>query len=634
MITWFRKLAQSWVAKVLFVLLILSFGIWGIEDVVRNIWRDSAVVRMEGATIDLPEAQNAARRELNRVQSQLGRDFQPDATLRRAIANQAIEGLVAEHAQRREAVRMGVATPETEIRDYVLAIPSFQVGGRFSRPILDQFLRQNDITEPQFLQLVRDDLQRIQLLGAVRAGAAAPETLARALVSYERERRVAQLAEFPLLEAPEPEPPTDAALERFHANNPAQFSTPEMREAAIAVLSADALADQVDLAEDEVRAAFEARRAQFETPERRDLQQVLVPTEAAAKALATAWATAPDFAAIETEAREAGGGALALGALAKADLPIEALAEAAFALPSGGITAPIQSPFGWHVLRAASITPGSTARFEEVEAELRRTVALERAADLAFERTSRMEDAFAAGTNLETAGRENGALLAVVRIDRQGRDADGLPTPLPVPEPARAEVLRAIATAEMGRAPRLAELTQADAFVAVELRAISPPALRPLAEVIDDVRLAFLTEARRRAQEERAAALLGAVRGGATLEAAAQAANVRSERVGPFARQPDEQAAPGTGVPPELLPVLFATPVGQATMVPTRSGFAVAQLLEIVPVDPAADAEALANARRAAQAQAAADLEAQFGAALRSRAAPRLNQSLLPQVVP
>src|SRR3712207_7927222 len=37
MITWFRNLAKSWVAKVLFVLLILSFAIWGIEDVVRNI---------------------------------------------------------------------------------------------------------------------------------------------------------------------------------------------------------------------------------------------------------------------------------------------------------------------------------------------------------------------------------------------------------------------------------------------------------------------------------------------------------------------------------------------------------------------------------------------------------------------
>jgi len=528
---------------------------------------------------------------------------------------------------------MGLATPEGLVRDYVLAIPSFQAGGRFSRPILDQFLRQNDMSEAQFLGLVRDDLQRIQLLGAVRAGASAPELLARALVRYERERRVAQIAEFPLMEAPEPPPPTDAALERFHANNPAQFSTPELREARIAVLSAETLLEGIEVSDADLRAAFETRRAQFETPERRDLQQALLPTESAARTLATTWAASDNFEAIQAAATAAGGGALALGALGRADVPIEPLAAAAFGAPAGGITAPVQSPFGWHVVRVASITPGTTAEFAAVAEQLKRDVALERGADLAFERANKMEDAIAGGANLEVAARRYGAAITDLRLDIQGRDAEGLPVPLPIPATARPEVLRAIFVAEVGRAPRLAELRQADAFVAVELRAITSPALKPIATVIEDVRQAFLTEARRRAQEERAAALLGAVRAGQTLAAAALAAGAPSERMGPFPRQP-EQGAPGLVVPAELLPVLFATALNQVTMVPTRAGFAVAQVLEIVEADPGADAEALANARRTAQQQAAEDLEAQFAAAMRARATPRLSETLMQQVVP
>jgi len=633
MITWFRKLAQTWFAKVLFVLLIISFAIWGIEDIVRNIWRETAVVRMEGGNIEVPEAQMAARRELQRIQRQLGPAFEPDETIRRAVAGQAVETLISERAQRAEATRMGLATPEQQIRDYVLAIPSFQVGGRFSRPILDQFLRQNDMTEAQFLLLVRDDLQRIQLLGAVRAGAVAPDLLARALVRYEQERRVAQVAEFPLVEAPEPPPPTDAQLERYHANNPAAFSIPELREARLAVLSAETLLDQVEVSDEDLRNTFESRRAQFETPERRDLQQALMPTEAAARELATAWAANPDFAAIQAAAAAGGGGALALGDLTRADLPVEPLAVAAFAAPTGGVTAPVQSPFGWHVIRVASITPGTTAEFATVAEQLKRDLGLERAADLAFERANKVEDAIAGGATLEEAARRYGMAITDLRVDAQGRDAEGLPVPLPFPEAARPEVLRAIATAELGRAPRLAELRQTDAFVAVELRAITPPVLKPLADVIEDVRQAFLTEARRRAQEERAAALLGAVRNGQPLAEAAAAASVPSERLGPFGRQP-EQGAPGLTVPAELLPALFATPVGQATMVPTRAGFAVAQLLEIVESDPAADPALLANARRAVQAQSAEDLEAQFAAAMRARATPRLNTELMQQVVP
>ena len=48
MITFMRRLASTWVAKALFVLLVLSFAVWGIEDVVRKIGRDTAVATVGG----------------------------------------------------------------------------------------------------------------------------------------------------------------------------------------------------------------------------------------------------------------------------------------------------------------------------------------------------------------------------------------------------------------------------------------------------------------------------------------------------------------------------------------------------------------------------------------------------------
>lgn len=633
MITWFRNLAKSWVAKILFVLLILSFAIWGIEDVVRNLFRDSALVRMEGATIEVPEAQSAARRDLQRIQRQLGPAFEPDQAIREAVARQALDGLIAERAQRIEAGRLGVAAPDQQVAEYVRSIPSFQLGGAFSRLMLDEFLRQSDMNEAMFLQIVRDDLQRMQLVGAVRAGAGAPDLLARALFRWERERRVAQVVELPLLEAPEPEAPTEAQLARFHANNPDRFSTPEMREVTLAVLSPETLADQVEVPDEELRAAFEARRAQFETPERRELEQALVPTEEAARQIAAAWGANPDLTAVQQAAQAAGGSAAALGTVTRGDLPLPVLADAAFGPPAGSVSAPVRSPFGWHVFRIAAATPGVAAPYEEVRDRLRTEIALEKAADLAFERANRVEDAIAGGAPLEEAARRYGMAITTLRLDARGNDASGAPVPLPVPAEGRAETLRAIFAAEMGRAPRLQELRQADAFVAVELRAVAAPELRPFDSVADEVRLAFVTDARRRFQEERAAALLGAARGGQTLAAAAQAAGLPSDRMGPFARRP-ERGAPGLTVPPELLVPLFGAQANEVVMVPTRTGFAVAQLLEVVDADPAQEAEALDAARRTAQAQAAEDLEAQFQAALRNRAAPRISPSLFQQVVP
>ncbi|WP_237217352.1 peptidylprolyl isomerase, partial [Falsiroseomonas oryziterrae] len=341
-----------------------------------------------------------------------------------------------------------------------------------------------------------------------------------------------------------------------------------------------------------------------------------------------------DLAAVTQAAQAVGGSPLSLGSVTRDDLPVPALADAAFAAPQGGVTAPVRSPFGWHVLRVVGITPGAAAPFEEVRDRLREEIATERAADLAFERANRVEDAIAGGATLEEAARRYGMAIATLRLDARGNDADGAPAPMPVPVAGRPETVRAIFQAELGRAPRLQELRQADAFIAVELRAVVPPALRPFETVEEDVRLAFLTDQRRRFQEERAAALMAAMRGGQTLQAAAEAANLPTDRVGPFGRRP-EPAAPGTtAMPQELLPILFGARVGEPAMAPTRSGFAVAQLLEVVPADPAAEAELLATVRRNAQAQAAEDLEAQYAAALRNRAAPRVNQTLMQQVVP
>jgi len=67
MLTALRRLASTWVAKALFVLLVLSFGIWGIGDTVRNLGRDTALARVNGEPIEMEEAQAALRRELQRL---------------------------------------------------------------------------------------------------------------------------------------------------------------------------------------------------------------------------------------------------------------------------------------------------------------------------------------------------------------------------------------------------------------------------------------------------------------------------------------------------------------------------------------------------------------------------------------
>ncbi|MBY0337969.1 MAG: peptidyl-prolyl cis-trans isomerase, partial [Acetobacteraceae bacterium] len=317
----------------------------------------------------------------------------------------------------------------------------------------------------------------------------------------------------------------------------------------------------------------------------------------------------------------------ALGAVARSDVPVPALADAAFALAQGGISEPVRTPFGWAVIGVGAITPGATRDIAEVRDELRAEIAGERAADLAFERANRIEDALAGGATLAEIARRYNLGFAEARIDAQGRTPEGQVVALPVADAARPAALREIFQTNRGDAARLKEGEWG--FMAVEVREVTPPRLRPLDTVREAVRAALIADARRRFQEERAGALLAAVRGGKTLADAATEAGLSPEEIGPFPRQPGG----GNPMPRELLAPVFELRVNEATMAQRPQSFAVMQLLSVQPADLDAAGEALTALRGEVAQNVADDLEAQWQAALRARADVRINQRLLEQVV-
>ncbi|UFN50811.1 SurA N-terminal domain-containing protein [Roseomonas sp. OT10] len=631
MLSAFRRLAGTWFAKVLFLLLILSFGIWGIEDIVRNFGRETAVARVDGEPIELTEAQDAARRELQRLQRQLGPRFEANETMRLAVARQAVEALVAQRSLQQEARRMRVAASAEAVRDYVFGIPAFQTAGQFDRRLFNQFLAGNGISEQGFLALVAAELQRQQLTGAVRAGAAGPEAMVKPLVAFVREKRVADIVRLRADDAPEPAAPTEEQLRRYQENEAARFSTPEYRTAVVARLAAEVVAPEVQVSDADIAQAYEANRGRYELPERRALEQAVVPQEEAAKALAEAWRGGADFAAIQSQATAAGGQAVDLGTPSRADLSVPELAEAAFSAPAGGVAGPVQSPFGWHVLKVERIEPPQTRTLDQVRDEIRQELAQVAAADLAFERVNAAEDALAGGAPLEEAARQFGLAVGTVTTDAQGRGPDGNPAAMPVPDYARTEAVQAIFAARQGETPRMTESQAGAGFVGVQLQSVAAPALRPFAEVEPEVRLAWIRDARARSQEERAAALLAATRDGASLAEAAEKAGLSADRTAPFGRDPRQDPAGAATLPSELIRPLFEAKPREVTMARTADGFAVGQVVEVVR-DAAADPEALRAARTQVELAMQEELEAQYAAALRDRARATINEDALRQI--
>jgi len=633
MITAFRRYLDTWLARVLFGVLVVSFAAWGIGDMIRVFGTDTWAAKIGDRTIEPPELQEAYQRQLNQVVRMLGGRIDPSPEMKRGVLDQALDQLISQAALEQELRRLHIVVPEAELTRDLLAIPAFRgPDGKFNRQAFQSGLRNANLSEARFFELLRSDAAQRQLVEPLRGASLPPDALTRAVFQFQNETRAAGLVELPLAAVTPPEP-GPAAIQRWYDNHPDRYSRPEYRRIKAVVLAPQTLASHIEISEDELRAAYDARRAEYFTPEKRSAEIIIVQDETKAKEFFALWRGGADWAAMQKLANDAGAAPVALTDATKPEFPDAALADAVFAAPEAMVSEPRHSALGWQVLRVTRIIPGTEKTLADVAEQIRAGIMAEKAADLIYQRATKVEDALASGTSLEELPADLGLGAAAGSLDAQGNTMDGMPAPIPGPAELRAALAAAAFQARPDDVPRLTEVPPAGnagapSYFAFTLEEITPSGLKPFPEVAEMVKEDVMQDAQRRAQEEVAAKLLTAVQTGQSLEDAATIAGVAYRRTDVTGR-----AEPAAGVPRELLAPLFALKLGEPTMLETSQTFLVAVAAEINRPDPKNDEAGTARTRDALARELGDDAAASLAVALRTRAQPRINQKMVDSFV-
>lgn len=627
MLALFRRFANTWAARLFFMVLVAAFALWGVADMIRNAGNDDSVATVGDRKITVPEMQEAIRRQLAQWQRAAG-GKEPTTEMRRAAVEQSLQRLVAQAAIEQEVTRLHLAVPDDALRQEVFSLPAFQgTNGQFDRARFQQVLQANGLTEGRFLSLMRSDLGQREVMEAVKAGTTAPDALVREVFDLQQEKRVATLVDLPFAGAPQPPAPTDAQLQRQYDNNPDSYSTAEYRRIHAVVLSAETIARSVEVPDDQLRAYYDSHKSEFEQPEKRTVEVIQTQDEAAAKRLADQWRLGAGWDQMQQAATAAGGNPVELTTATESEIPSPELARAAFATPPEVVPDPIQGALGWYVMKVTAVQPGTDQSFDAAKDGIRGRIAQERAGDLVYDRANKVEDTLASGAKLEDLPGDLGLAAVAGTLDAQGNTPQGTPAPIPAGPELRSALVSAAFAAKQGDAPHLTEVQQADggvAYYAVEVDGITPPARKPFDEVRDQVREDWLREARRHEQDEAAAKLMTAARSGQALEDAAKAAGLQPRRSPPIGRQ-----APTPGVAPELVQPIFGLKQGEATMIESPEGFTVAQLVAIQVPEPSTDPVGYGRTRDQIAGVLSADVEQVFAQALRNRLQPRVNTKLM-----
>lgn len=616
-----RASASSWVVKILFLLLVASFAVWGIGDIFHGPSQSTAVAEVGDIAIGSEQFLREFRRETGRLQALFGGQFDEEQARRMGLDRRVLEDMITRTLFNVYAGEIGLTVPNEVIVQRIRSDPMFRNDlGVFDRARFNFLLQQNGLTEQDYIGLLRRDLAREQLLNAVAGGIAAPETLVTAVHGYRTETRVAETLTIPNESITDIGEPTEDELAAFHEEHGDRYQAPEYRSVTVVELSPAALAQEIKVSEEDLRAAYEGRADELAVPERRHVEQIVFPDEAAAKAAADMLRDGVAFA--EVARRTTGGEPVDLGTVERAGM-LQELAEGAFATPEGQVSEPVESPLGWHLLHVIEVQDAHAPSFEEVRDRLREDVAMDRAVETVIELANAFEDELAGGATLdEAAGTLNLDLAKIDAVSAAGRAPDGSKVPAIADRPVLLSL--AFSTPE-GETSSLTE-TADGGYAMLRVDGLTPRMLRPLEEVRSRVVADWQAAQRARAAREKAEAIAERVRAGEDLAAIAGELGLSVKTSDPFRRDIGDAEA---NVPADLAADLFQLEKGGVATGEADEGHVIARLVEIHPADADADSPEVAKLRQDISDAMAGDVLAQFGDALRREIEVRVNQDAI-----
>ncbi|MDF2971286.1 MAG: peptidylprolyl isomerase [Microvirga sp.] len=552
-----RKAGQTIVGKaiatIFFGALIVSFAIWGIGDIFRAT-PASTVAEVGDTTITVDQTRNAYTNELQRLGRQFRTVISPEQARAFGLDQQVVNNLVTDAVLAEKAREMGLSVSDQLVAASIMNNPAFKgADGQFNRALFDQALRNINLSEGGFVQEQRSAMARLHLAEAIAGDINVPLAAKEALNRYATERRAASYLLLTAAMAGDVPAPTEEQLQTFFNERKSAFRAPEYRAVSVMALDAASLAKPDTVSEADARQRYEQQKARYGTPERRTIQQITFPSPSEAEAAATKIKDGATFESVAAE-RNVSPQDLELGTFTKAEMLDQAVADAAFGLQQGAVSAPITGRFGPVLLRVMQIQPEAVRPFEEVAAELRQEVARERAQGQIERIHDEIEDLRAGAKPLADIAREKGlTLVQVPAVDTNGLDKAGNPVNLPEKDAA----VKAAFASDIGVDNEA--LRTGTGYVWYDVTGIEASREKNLDEVRDQVAAQWREDQVAQRLSEKARGLTERLEKGETIEAVAQDAGASVQTATDLARN-----AAKDDLTAEAVNRIFAVPVGKA----------------------------------------------------------------------
>ncbi len=584
--------------------------------------------------IDTSTLAQAATNALERVKQE-----DPKISMKAFLANGGLDRVLGDLTDRLAVAEFGktngIVASDRLVDSEIIQIGAFHgADGKFSEDIFRQAIQQRGISE----KMLRDDLQQgliaKQVMIPAGAGAVVPLDLVKRYAALLGETREGEIAVLPSLLFANKDEADEKAIEAYYKKNSNRFIRPERRVIRYVSFGDEIVKDLAAPTASEIAFRFKSNKSAYEAKEKRRITQVILPTEAAAKALAS---EVQSGTSLEQAANSKGLAANKLESFARSELASqfsEQVAKAVFSTPKGQIAAPAKSALGWHVMRTEEIDSRPAKSLDDVRDELAAEIKAEKMRVALNETLERVEDEFADGANLTEVAQSLGLELtetAPLTADGKVYAKDNETAP-----PVLSRVVETAFSMEQEE-PQIAEVVRGKTFVIYDVTDITPSAPAPLKEIKGNVEAAYLMEQASKEAKSVARDIQAKVAKGQTLNQALATLNKRLPPVEtirmtrPQLAQIQQQQG---GMAPPPIAMMFNMAEGTVKSLSGQGGqvWFVVALKKITPGQIPEDAAALRGPQRELSTIAGSEYADALGRAVRKEVGVEINDAAVKAV--
>ena len=375
------------VAQIILAIITLPFAFFGVDSYIRQSnTADDSIAKVGSDKISRAEFDNALREQQERMRAMLRERFDPAMFDNPEFRFNILEQLVNQRLLAQLSAKQNIVVSDEIVHQYIMDFPAFQENGKFSPERVRSLLASQGMTENILERQIRQQLQMQPVQDPFGQAGFVSRTGAEQFMRLNGQQREVAAASIDIEPYLAQVKPDDAAVKAYYDGNQAAFQVPEQVRLETLTLTLESIIGKVAVEPSEVKAAYDTNIATYSDPEQRQASHILIAAKSDAKAadkeaakkraedLAKQAKAAPDkfgdLAKANSDdpgSKEQGGdlGYFGKGAM---DKPFE---DAVFAIKqTGDIVGPIESAFGFHVIRLTGVRPEKVKPFDEVKAQI------------------------------------------------------------------------------------------------------------------------------------------------------------------------------------------------------------------------------------------------------------------------